>query len=139
MIVQEGDFLTSVSLSCVPCRGKKRETDLMLEARRQLGEYFARMRQKFALPVKPKGTEFQKCVWNELEHIPYGSAVSYGELAKKTGNANAARAVGGACNKNPVCIIIPCHRVVGSDGSLTGYAYGVDFKRRLLELEGATI
>ena len=104
---------------------------------RQLGEYFAGERTAFDLPLSLHGTPFQRRVWEELTRIPYGETVSYGELAERIGRPSASRAVGLANGKNPVGIIVPCHRVVGSGGDLTGYGGGLDRKRRLLELEGA--
>jgi methylated-DNA-[protein]-cysteine S-methyltransferase len=102
---------------------------------RQLSEYFAGKRKTFDLPVAPRGTEFQKRIWAELVRIPYGETVSYAELAKRVGNQGAARAVGRANATNPIAIVVPCHRVIGADGSLTGYAYGVEMKRSLLDFE----
>ena len=107
------------------------------EAARQLGEYFAGARRDFDFPLDVRGTEFQKRVWAELRRIPYGETRSYQELAAALGNAKAARAVGMANNRNPLVIVIPCHRVVGKDGTLTGYAGGLGRKRYLLELEAA--
>ncbi len=105
------------------------------EAQRQLEEFFAGRRQTFDLPLRPQGTAFQRHVWKELLHIPYGQTATYGEIAKRIGNPNAARAVGQACNANPIPIFIPCHRVVGSNSRLTGFALGLDVKSALLELE----
>lgn len=105
------------------------------EAQRQLEEYFAGRRQTFDLPLRPQGTDFQRRVWKELLQIPYGQTATYGEIAKRIGNPNAARAVGQACNANPIPIFIPCHRVVGSNSRLTGFALGLDVKSALLELE----
>jgi methylated-DNA-[protein]-cysteine S-methyltransferase len=107
--------------------------------RSQLDEYFERKRVHFDLPIALHGTIFQQSVWNLLQTIPYGKTRSYGELADLLGNRLAIRAVGLANGKNPISIIIPCHRVIGSDGSLTGYAGGLERKRRLLELEAANI
>ena len=101
-----------------------------------LAEYFAGERRDFDLPLAPAGTSFQKRVWAELVKIPYGTTCSYGALAAKIGQPNASRAVGLANGKNPIAIVIPCHRVIGSDGSLTGFAAGTDVKRVLLEIEG---
>lgn len=109
------------------------------EARRQLEEYFAGRRTTFDLPLRPKGTEFQRRVWKELLHVPYGQTATYGEIAKRIRNPNAARAVGQACNANPIPIFIPCHRVVGSSNRLTGFALGLDVKSALLELERETL
>lgn len=102
----------------------------------ELGEYFAGKRVTFDLPLAPKGTDFQKSVWQQLLKIPYGNTTSYGEIAQQIGNPKAARAIGLANNRNPIPIIIPCHRVVGSNGSLTGYAGGLENKSYLLKLEG---
>lgn len=101
----------------------------------QLGEYFAGRRTAFDLPLAAKGTEFQRSVWQALTRIPYGSTAGYGELAEMLGRPGAARAVGAANGKNPISIIVPCHRVIGADGSLTGYAWGEEKKRQLLTLE----
>lgn len=104
---------------------------------RQLEEYFRGERREFDLELAPQGTPFQLAVWREVSRIPYGETATYGELARRLGDPRAVRAVGAANGANPLWIIIPCHRVVGADGSLTGYAGGIEVKRRLLELEGA--
>ena len=104
-------------------------------AARQLTEYFAGQRTEFDLPLEMAGTDFQRRVWAALREIPYGETVSYGELARGLGKASASRAVGLANGKNPIGIIVPCHRVVGADGSLTGYGGGLDRKRYLLTFE----
>ena len=104
-------------------------------AARQLAEYFAGQRTEFDLPLEMAGTDFQRRVWAALREIPYGETVSYGELARGLGKASASRAVGLANGKNPFAVVVPCHRVVGSDGSLTGYGGGLDRKRFLLALE----
>lgn len=105
----------------------------------QLAEYFAGRRREFDLPLAPRGTDFQRAVWSELVRVPYGSTISYGELAGRVGRARASRAVGGANNRNPLPIVVPCHRVIGADGSLTGYGGGLDRKRALLTLEGVPL
>lgn len=105
----------------------------------ELGEYLAGRRIRFDLPLAPVGDEFQHAVWGMLREIPFGETVTYGELAVRLGDRNLARRVGGAVGRNPISILVPCHRVVGSRGSLTGYAGGLDRKRRLLELEGAAV
>lgn len=102
---------------------------------KQFTEYEEGARKAFDLPLHIKGTEFQKKVWNALLEIPYGETRSYQEIAIQIGNPKAVRAVGGACNRNPIGIIVPCHRVVGKNGSLTGYAGGLDYKKLLLEKE----
>ena len=107
------------------------------ESARQLADYFAGQRTEFDLPLAPAGTEFQRRVWAALQTIPYGQTWSYTQLAEKIGRAPAVRAVGLANGKNPIAVVIPCHRVIGSDGSLTGYGGGLDRKRFLLDLESA--
>ena len=107
--------------------------------RRQVSEYFAGKRERFELELAPVGSPFQQSVWTALQEIPHGETRSYGELARELGRAGAARAVGRANATNPICLIIPCHRVIGSDGSLTGFAFGEDLKRQLLEHEGALV
>lgn len=115
--------------------GRKMETPLIREAAEQLREYFEGRRMMFELPLALVGTSFQRRVWEALRRIPYGSCRTYGEVAREVGVAGAARAVGLACNRNPWIIIVPCHRVVGAGGKLTGYAHGLECKRALLELE----
>lgn len=105
------------------------------EVARQLDEFFAGKRRTFDFPLAPKGTDFQKRVWAELVKIPFGETISYGELAKRVGNANASRAVGRANATNPIALIVPCHRVIGTNGKLTGYAGGLDLKDKLLTWE----
>lgn len=104
-------------------------------ARAQLGEYFVGQRQTFDLPLAPRGTTFQMRVWDALCTIPYGQTISYAELAQRVGNPRASRAVGLANGANPIAPIIPCHRVIGANGSLTGYGGGMSAKRFLLDLE----
>lgn len=101
----------------------------------QLREYFCGKRRIFNLPIEFKGTEFQKKVWRELCKIPYGKTVSYQEIAQKIGKKKAVRAVGTAIGKNPIAIIVPCHRVISANGKIGGYAYGIDKKQKLLDLE----
>jgi O-6-methylguanine DNA methyltransferase len=103
----------------------------------QFNEYFARARQIFDLELDPAGTDFQCRVWSEVQKIPYGSTTTYGAIARKLDTISAARAVGAANGNNPIAILIPCHRVLGSDGSLTGYGGGLEVKASLLRLEGA--
>jgi len=104
---------------------------------RQLAEYFAGTRDAFDLPLAPRGTPFQQRVWAEIARVPFGATISYAQLAARAGAPEAMRAAGAATGRNPLTIIVPCHRIVGSDGALTGYAGGLERKRRLLELEGA--
>ena len=115
------------------------EEPLLADCARQLAEYFSGTRRVFDLPLHPVGTAFRMRVWAELQQIPYGQTITYGELARRVGNARGSRAVGGANHHNPISIIIPCHRVIGEDGSLTGYGGGLDMKDALLRLEGSLI
>jgi len=103
---------------------------------RQLGEYFSGKRREFDLPLRMQGTDFQQRVWRRLTEIRYGETCSYGELAKRIGSPSASRAVGLANGRNPISIVVPCHRVIGADGSLTGYGGGLERKRWLLAHEG---
>lgn len=111
----------------------------LLELQRQYLEYESGRRQQFELPILFRGTEFQKRVWNALGQIGFGQTTSYGQLANAIGSKTAVRAVGAAVGRNPVSVIVPCHRVLGSNGSLTGYAGGLDRKRALLVHEGALV
>ena len=110
--------------------------DPLPKAIKQLKEYFAGNRREFDLPLSLEGTEFQQRVWRELTKIPFGKTWSYGQLAKRIGNPNGSRAVGLANGRNPIAIIVPCHRVIGADGSLTGFGGGIDRKEWLLAHEG---
>ena len=114
-------------------RDEKRAADV----RREVAEYFAGERKKFSVPLAASGTHFQESIWAALRRIPFGATRSYGQLAAEIGNPDAARAVGRANATNPICLLVPCHRVIGTDGSLTGFAFGEDIKRQLLEHEGA--
>ena len=114
---------------------QQERTEVSDEAARQLEEYFQGKRKTFKLPLKLKGTEFQKLVWDALLTIPYGETRSYSEIACQIGRPKASRAVGMANHRNPVAIVVPCHRVIGKNGSLTGYAGGLDKKEKLLDLE----
>ena len=134
-IAEEEGAITQVLIGEGEETGER--TELLCEAERQLGEYFQGKRREFELPVHPKGTPFQKAVWEALMEIPYGQTRSYGEIARAVGREKACRAVGMANHNNPILIIIPCHRVIGANGSLTGYGGGLDNKRFLLHLEGA--
>jgi len=114
---------------------EKAETPLIKKAAEQLDEYFNGQRKVFDLPLKLNGTKFQIDVWKALQKIPFGKTRSYGEIARAIKNPKAVRAVGMANNRNPIVIIVPCHRVIGHDGSLTGYGGGLELKRKLLEME----
>lgn len=112
-----------------------RDDDAFTAVERELDEYFAGSRQQFDLRLAPTGTPFQLAVWAQLRRIPCGGTITYGELAQRVGRPGAARAVGAAVGRNPISIIVPCHRVVGADGTLTGFAGGLDRKRALLAIE----
>lgn len=133
----EGDENGLASISVLD--GDEKLSDLIPEELEdtvyQLQEYFEGTRTQFSLQLNPQGTDFQKRVWEELQHIPYGKTISYLELSKKLGDIKAIRAVAAANGKNPLWIVVPCHRVIGSDGSLTGYAGGLHRKQWLLEHE----
>lgn len=107
----------------------------LAELERQIGEYFAGTRREFDLPLDPAGTDFQKKAWRQLTTIPFGTTISYAEQAAALGSPRAVRAVASANARNPIAIVVPCHRVIGKDGSLTGYSGGLDRKRALLDLE----
>jgi methylated-DNA-[protein]-cysteine S-methyltransferase len=133
------------AVSCVFFSGKKvfpdyesLETPLIRKAARQLEEYFAGKRKEFDLPLALRGTDFQVSVWKALQSIPAGETRTYGDIAALIGKPKACRAVGMANNRNPIPIIVPCHRVIGRDGSLTGYGGGLSVKQYLLELEKAS-
>jgi methylated-DNA-[protein]-cysteine S-methyltransferase len=124
--------------ACEPEPGwQESSTGALREAVQQLREYFAGRRTEFDLPVSPEGTAFQRTVWKHLQNIPYGQTISYGELARRVGNPQASRAVGAANGKNPIPIVIPCHRVIGANGTLTGFGGGLPIKKALLDLETA--
>ncbi len=144
VVTSDGASLTSVRFAqhahAAPLAAGSRRDDgaaPLAEARRQLAAYFAGELRVFALPLAPRGSEFQQKVWAALREIPFGATSSYGALARRLGAPNHARAVGHANGRNPLSIFVPCHRVVGASGALTGYAGGVDRKRWLLAHEGA--
>jgi methylated-DNA-[protein]-cysteine S-methyltransferase len=116
-----------------------RDDEAFAEIRDQLEQYFAGERTTFDIPMHLEGTAFQRTVWHELTQIPYGETISYGELAKRIGRPDRARAVGTANGQNPIAVIVPCHRVIGANGKLVGYGGGLDNKRRLLELESGVL
>lgn len=133
-ILWEHDRAGRVPLNVVAEDGRHR---VLVETERQLNEYFAGARTRFDLPLDPAGTPFQRRVWDALLRIPYGETRTYAQIAREIGHPTATRAVGGANGRNPLSIVAPCHRVIGSSGSLTGFAGGLDVKAQLLELEGA--
>lgn len=131
-VLWEGENYTRTKLpEAVP----DQEDPILMQTGQQLKEYFAKERKAFDVPLDLKGTEFQLSVWNALLDIPYGTTKTYGALARKLGDIKAVRAVGGALNKNPVAIIVPCHRVVGASGKLVGFAGGLENKSILLDIE----
>ena len=125
--------------SIQPAPAWQEDTGLLDRAKHQLQEYFQGQRQSFTLPLAPPGTPFQQRVWQELQHIPFGTTLTYRELAQCLGMPQAARAVGHANGRNPLAIVIPCHRLIGSDGHLRGYAGGIILKQRLLQHEGVQL
>jgi methylated-DNA-[protein]-cysteine S-methyltransferase len=140
LLISDGEALTEVTVESDP-RWREREgwvrrdDGVLRRACEQLQDYFAGRLTHFDLPLAPRGTAFQRQVWEGLNSVPFGETVSYGQLAERLGQARSARAVGAALGRNPIAIIVPCHRVVGSNGSLTGYAGGLDLKRWLLDHE----
>ena len=119
-------------------REDENPSEITEQATKELGKYFKRVLRRFNVPIDIRdGTDFQRKIWSELAHIEYGTTVTYQDLANEIGNPGSVRAVGAANGANPIAIILPCHRVIGSDGSLTGYAYGTELKRTLLILEEA--
>lgn len=128
-------YLVGLDFEKSPLEEKQQEDEVIKETIKQLEEYFLGERREFTIPLRPKGTSFQKKVWEALNRIPYGETRSYKEVAREIGNPKACRAVGMANNKNPIAIITPCHRVVGANGKLVGYAGGLNIKQALLALE----
>jgi len=137
-LVEDGDFLREINFAEENGEGGS-DHPVLRETVRQLSEYFEGKRTDFDLPVKPYGTGFQQKVWNMLSDIPFGATITYMDLAKKLGNDRVVRAAGRANAKNPIPIVIPCHRVIGSNGRLTGYSGGIDRKRWLLKHEGSIL
>jgi methylated-DNA-[protein]-cysteine S-methyltransferase len=136
-LTKDGDALTGAYLeNLVPTIDGKRDAGAFVEERRQLEEYFAGERTRFDLRLAPRGTPFQSRVWKALLEVGYGRTASYGEIARAIGRPEASRAVGAANGKNPIAIIVPCHRIIGSSGSLVGYAGGLPRKKWLLAHEG---
>ena len=134
-IEDDGTALTKINFEKQACKDCVKRSDLADMAIKQLEEYFSGKRCSFSLPMAPVGTQFMQDVWQALTNIPYGEVRSYGEIAREIGNPKACRAVGMANNRNPLPIIIPCHRVIGANGKLVGYAGGLGCKEKLLALE----
>lgn len=138
-IRENNKAITDIFFSKVDTNDNIEETDLIKECFKQLKEYFEGNRRTFDLPLETRGTEFQKKVWDELLKIPYGETKSYKDIAIAIGNEKACRAIGMANNKNHIPIIIPCHRVIGSNGKLVGYAGGLNVKEKLLNIENLDV
>ncbi len=139
-LVSDGSHITAIEFEqCPGDTGSDRQCSdpVLADCATQLTEYFEGQRQRFDLPLAPAGTTFQKAVWQTLRDIPYGELRSYRDIAAALHKPRAVRAVGAANGRNPIPLVVPCHRVIGSDGSLTGFAGGLEMKRTLLELEGA--
>ena len=139
LLISDGEALIGLhfagSESSDPVPNARRDPARFVAVREQLTDYFAGRLQVFDLPLDAHGTPFQKRVWNELRRLPFGETISYGELARRIGQRGASRAVGRANGQNPIAIIVPCHRVIGSNGNLTGFGGGMDRKRWLLDHE----
>jgi methylated-DNA-[protein]-cysteine S-methyltransferase len=140
LLVGDGDALHGLYMQqgrrpIAPDPGWRRASEPFADVAAQLGEYFAGERTAFDVPLALHGSEFELRVWSALQEIPYGATTSYGELARRIGHPTGARAVGLANGRNPVAVIVPCHRVIGADGTLTGYGGGLERKRLLLDLE----
>ena len=134
-ICEEDNQITRVSFKKPENDYEEKETKLIREAARQIDEYLDGQRMSFNLPLNPKGTPYQKAVWEALTRVHYGETRTYKQIAEDIGNPKSCRAVGLANNRNPIAIIIPCHRIIGSNGKLVGYAGGMDIKEKLLALE----
>ena len=140
LLTSDGRSLTGLEMSpfTPPIRGQ-RDKSPFEDIIGQLDEYFTGARKSFDVPLRASGTPFQLRVWAGLREIPYGRTISYGELARRIGNPRAMRAVGRANGSNPIAVIVPCHRVIGANGTLTGYGGGLDRKAKLLALEGISV
>jgi methylated-DNA-[protein]-cysteine S-methyltransferase len=144
VLISNGEALTGLVMNMhkdevAGSQDWKRDDRLLAPVRKQLEEYFAGERMEFDVPLEVEGTEFQKRAWAELRRIPYGETISYSEQARRMGKPAAVRAVGSANGRNMISIIIPCHRVIGADGSLAGFGGGIERKRALLELEARVL
>ncbi len=133
--MEESGYLIGLTIEEEYEASDDNENSFIRDVYSQLKEYFVGKRKKFDIPIKFEGTEFQVKVWEQLCNIPYGETRSYGDIAKNIGNTKASRAVGGANNKNPIMIVVPCHRVIGANGKMVGFACGIEVKEYLLSLE----
>ncbi len=134
-IIQEGEYIAKIGFDEELKDIEIKETKLILKTISEIKEYLEGKRKEFDIPIKLQGTKFQKKVWNELLKIPYGETCSYKDIAIRINNEKGVRAVGMANHNNPIAIIVPCHRVIGKNGKLVGYAGGIDIKSKLLEIE----
>lgn len=134
LIKEENEKIVLIELVDIK-ESKEEETKLIIEAKSQLSKYFNGSLKEFNLNYELKGTNYQKKIWNELTKIPYGSTISYQELARRVGNIKGSRSAGAACGKNNILIVVPCHRVIGKNGKLTGFTGGLTIKEQLLNLE----
>ena len=134
-IIQEGEYIVKIEFGKILKDVEIKETTLISKTINEIKEYLNGNRKKFDIPIKLNGTGFQKKVWNELLKIPYGETCSYKDIAIRINNEKGVRAVGMANHNNPIAIIVPCHRVIGKNGKLVGYAGGIDIKSKLLEIE----
>ena len=134
-IIQEGEYIVKIGFDEELKDIEIKETKLILKTISEIKEYLEGKRKEFDIPIKLQGTKFQKKVWNELLKIPYGETCSYKDIAIRINNKKGVRAVGMANHNNPIAIIVPCHRVIGKNGKLVGYAGGIDIKSKLLEIE----
>lgn len=139
LLMEENGALIKLSFRAEYREAEIRETPVLLEAKHQLEEYFEGKRKVFDLPLKYEGTPFQHAVWDALRDIPYGEVRSYREIAEAVGSPKAFRAVGQAVHNNPIALIVPCHRVIASDGSLGGFAAGPEMKMKILTLENVIL
>lgn len=141
-LTSDGEFLTEIWMGDAPPAPSAQvdaSLPVFVETARQLGAYFAGDLREFDLPLQPRGTPFQLGVWMALREIPYGTTISYGELARRIGNPNGSRAVGLANGRNPLPVVVPCHRVIGANGKLVGFGGGLPRKEILLRLEGSLL
>ncbi len=135
LLASNGSFLKRLAFLDAPIESAQATDSILQKAQQQINEWLQGQRQMFDVPCDPDGTPFQKTVWAALLTIPFGTTCSYGDVAKKIGKPTAARAVGAANGQNPIALIIPCHRVIGANGTMTGYAFGIEKKQQLLKLE----
>lgn len=139
LLTAKGDSLSGIGTPLRPDWRPNNASAVLGQARIELAEYFAGTRHRFEIKLRPEGTDFQRAVWDGLLKVQFGKTATYGAVAAQVGRPSAGRAVGAAVGANPIAIIVPCHRIIGRDGSLSGYAGGLDRKVRLLAIEGITL